>query len=119
MIGSDIRGLDTARQANIAVCVRACVGRRNLSLYEHTVPVGSGTGPLPPWGTACCIPENEYMLVLGRGGMKLEEYQGYIYLENRSLLGRPSCRWDDVILLRVLFNNVVNFCSNTPLVNAE
>ena len=51
------------------------------------------------------------MLVLGRGGMKLEEYQAYTYLENKSLLGRPSRRWDVVILLRVLFNDAVNMCS--------
>jgi hypothetical protein len=59
------------------------------------------------------------MLVLGRGGMKLEEYQAYTYPENKSFLGRPKCRWDDVILLRVLFSDVLNFCSNTLLVGDE
>jgi hypothetical protein len=59
------------------------------------------------------------MLVLGRGEMKLKEYQAYTYPKNKSLLGRPRCRWDDVILLRVLFSDVLNFCSNTSLVVDE
>ena len=59
------------------------------------------------------------MLVLGRGGMKLKEYQEYTYLENKGLLGRPRCRWDDVILLRVLFNDSVNFCGHILLVTAD
>jgi hypothetical protein len=127
VIWVDCKGLDKVRRANIAVCVcvcvRACVGRRNLSLCQHTVPVGSGsgsgTGLLPSWCTAWCILEHECMLVLGRGGMKLEGYQACTYLENKSLLGRPTCRWDNVISLRVLFNDAVNFCRNIPLVTAE
>lgn len=52
------------------------------------------------------------MLVFGRGGLKLEEYQAHTYLENKSLHGRRRCRWNNAILLLVLFIDAFCLCSN-------
>jgi len=104
VIWVNCKGLDKVRQAKIAVCVR---------WKEQLVAVLTQSASSLVTGT-CCILEHEYMLLLGRGGMKLEECQAYTYLENKSLFGRRNCRWNEVILLLVLFSDAISLCSNVP-----